>query len=289
MIYRLGDIDCEGAALKCIQSADHLLTPQLGTVDDLSVIKPVYTVVFNFADKGGDIRLVVAWHEEDLDSRGDATAINEVSRKWLRLDRGAEAASPLVDVSLCNLQNGSAWQFDLVATQTVDVGRLPPNLVRLAETISIDATVMRRQRSDISWVKYVPYAPVKLLQQRASYRYELGRTDYTVELTHFQDRVFTAGMQISHAPNVATYESRWSLEVYHNAWDTMLTANERVAVGERADWDDDVATWFPSNYTQDDGSEGGEDGFEQLLTHLRGLEAVVLARNVETFEGMAIG
>lgn len=271
-----------------MRKASKLLTPQVGTVEQLSDIRPVYTVIFTLADEAGDIRLIIQWHEQQSGSGSDNVSFAEISRKWLRLDRGAEAATPLIDISLCNLENSTAWQFNLATTQAIDLARLPQNLRSIAKSIRIDPAAMRKQRTSQPWVTWHSLAPIKSLQQRVSHRYGLGTSDYTVELTRFQDRAFTA--EPNRAFSVATYEPRWSLEVYHNAWDTMFTTNERVAVGEQAEWNDTAASWFPEDEFEVSGGPNNEGkGFKQLLARLGELKSIVVRSGVETYDGMEVG
>lgn len=179
----------ERSALRAVQAAETLLVPQSGMVHSLSDVKPVYTAIFTIADKGGDLRLSKTWHEVDEYGDGQNTTLEELSRSWIRVDRESTEPSLLYDVGLCNLQDGgSHWHFGLTAAQSVEDSRLPDNLKDFANHIDIDAKVARKDKGD-SWVRIRRDGPVKKIQQRTSYRYGLMNSDYTLELTHFQDRI----------------------------------------------------------------------------------------------------
>ena len=155
--------------------------------DTLEQVKPIYTAVFVVADKAGDVCFEISWQEKS-DSSGE---FEELSRNWTRLDRGATSQSSLVGISLLNLKNSSAWHFELSASNPVDNKRLSPECYNLNDSIRFDIRIARQQRTDKPFVRWSQYAPVKMLQQRTSYLFALKNSSYTLELTRFQDRVFT--------------------------------------------------------------------------------------------------
>lgn len=241
-------------------------------IQELSDVKPVYTAVFIIADFGGDYRLSITWHDP-ADASPESSELEELRRQWTRLDRKTGTANALVDISLIDLENGSAWQFDLAASQAIENCRLPSDLQRFADSVRLDITTARQGHAEKPFVKYLPYTPLKSLQQRISYRYGLVNSDYTVELTNYQDRIFKR--TTTDLPNSVIYESRWSLEVYHNLWDTWFARNAHLAVGSKADWED--AAWFPADDVWGPGV-GEDDGFAQLVEKLEGIKKAVWSR-----------
>lgn len=256
----------------------------------LNDVKPIYTAVLTFADKSGDLCLEVSWHEvEDNPGSGEFELV-EMSRMWTRMDRGAESPSSLIDISLLNLKNKSAWHFELSASHAVENNRLGQEYHNILDSIRIDAQIARQQRTDKPFVRWNPYAPVKMQQQRTSYLFALKNSNYTLELTRFQDRVYTRRTHSLGEPDCQVYEPRWSLEVYHSMWDTLLTRNEHLAIGAEVDWDHGVKTWFPEDDDLDDHAQvKGERGFEQLVEKLNLVEKAVLRSESEMFGGMEIG
>jgi hypothetical protein len=250
-------------------------------------VKPIYTAVFTFADKQGDLRLEMSWHEVQDDPDSNRSELVELSRTWTRLDRSATASSSLLDISLLNLSKSSAWNFSLSASLAVDPKRLAPEFDDIANSIRLDASLARAQRSDKKFVRWNPYAPVKTLQQRTSYAFALKNSNYTLELTRFQDRTFSGK---AGGVESEVYEPRWGLEVYHSSWDTLFASNEHLPVGEMADWDDSVKAWFPEDDDMGDYEQvKGETGFGQLVEKLGAVEKLVLGEEVETFGGMEVG
>lgn len=270
--------------------ADVLLDPRDSAVHELYDVKPVYTAVFVFAERAGDLRLEMSWHEERNSSGSKKGELVELCRTWTRLDRGSAGPTSLVDISLLNLEKGSAWHFDLSASHAVENNRLAPEYHNIADSVRADLQVARLQRTDKPFVRWNPYVPIKTLQQRTSYLFALKNSNYTVELTRFQDRIFTHRSRLASQVECEVYEPRWSLDVYHSIWDTLFTRNEHLQVGKAADWDAGVQTWFPEDDDLRDLSQvKGERGFEQLVAKLGLLEKVVLSSQGETYGGMEVG
>lgn len=252
----------------------------------LDEIKPIYTAVLIIADNAGDMCLEMSWKER-ADSSNE---LEPLSRTWTKLDRGNTSQSSLVAISLLNLNNSSAWHFELSASNPVDDKKLAVKYSNLADSIRVDINIARQQRADKPFVRWNSYARVTMFQQRTTYQFALKNSNYTLELTRFQDRIFTDQTHSHGEPDCKSYEPRWSLEVYHSMWDTLLTRNEHLAVGAMVDWDDGVKTWFPEDDDMNDFAQvKGETGFEQLVAKLDRVEKLVLRSESEMFGGMEIG
>ena len=285
-ICRLGNKATEQAALQILQEWNDLITPQDATTEHLVVVQPMYSIVFTFEDSAGDLRLTVTWKlMQDADSKDEA--FEGVSKKWARLERAAEDANPktgieqydpnagmssLLDVALTDLNTGMAWQFDVNAAQAVDKSRLSESYVEFEHSIKVNNEAVRKRSAEKLFVFYRPSGVrVKSIQQNVSYRYYLSQTDYNLELTRFQNRVFpprTAETMSFSSTAPTVFEPRWSLSVYRTEWDQTLSENEHLPIGQKANWADDVDTWFPEDAGSEDAQRNGL-GFAQLMTKLK--------------------
>lgn len=265
-------------------------------VTELTDVKPVYSAIFTFTDEAGDLRLSIEW-QETKDPITEKINFEEISRKWTRLERDTGVPTPVLDISLTDLNTSSAWQFDILASQTVVEARLSQQLHTFALNLRLDPAAAKHQDPARLFVRYNPYANLQSLQQRISYRYTLANSDFALELSRFQVRTFLSRK----FTEPVIYEPRWSLSVFRTQWDTMFTQNERLSIGNAVTWEDDVATWFPSDVGPGCSSPGVDEGmgeeWEQLLQKLGRIEALVAetAAKVEGEEvadlmgGMAIG
>ncbi|TKA64152.1 hypothetical protein B0A55_09296 [Friedmanniomyces simplex] len=280
----LGDKATEPALLSALQKTTDLVTPSDATVYDLTSVKPVYTVAFTFSNPSGDYRLTVEWHEA-YDEAMAMTHFEIFSKKWTRLARDTNVLTPLLDISLCDLSTTSAWQFDILASpQVIEENKLPPQLLAFSWNLKIDSDpALRAGKTDI-FVRFNPCANLTSFRQSISYQYTLVNSDYTLELSRFQNRTYPSRGASPSKGSTATAaeptvsEPRWSVSIFRKAWDAMLASNERLPVGEQAGWKHDAATWFPHDIGP--GCSGEDEGnacqgWEQLLEKLGRVGGVV--------------
>ena len=282
---RVGHKPTEEALLLALQAAKDLITPSDATIADLSDVKPVYSAIFTFADEAGDLRLTVEWHEAH-DAFNNSANLEEISKKWTRLERDNGTPTSLLDVSLTDLNSGTAWQFDILASQAADEAKLPQQLITFARNLRIDPALAKKQSADRIFVRYNPFATLRSIQQRISYRYTIANSDFKLELSRLQDRNYPSRSTSSPSGMPTVYEPRWSLSVYRTEWDTMFTQNERLPIGESTTWKDDVVTWFPYDVGPGASSVGEDEGqgWEQMVDKLGRIEALVAVARADAEE-----
>ena len=189
-----------------------------------------------------------------------------------------------------------AWQFEIHAAQSIEEARLPNGFSEFGDSRSLrpDANAARKatnpSATDVSFVIYRPsFAHLRHQEQRLTYRYGIVGSDYTVELSRFQHRSFPAREARILAPAVepTVFESRWGLSVHRIEWDTMFTRNERLPIGEKADWSHEEDVWFPPNYSVDDEKQSG---FVQMMEKLKRVKTLVMeAHENDLHGGMKVG
>jgi hypothetical protein len=288
--FRLGDKATEKVLLKTFQSTSKLIMPLDPTAESLQV-PPVYMATFTFADAQGDLQLAVEWQPAPADV--DGSHFDIISKKWSRLDRDQEACTPipLVDVAFINLRTSRAWQFHLLAAQVVEEAGLPKSLATFSSSVKIIPSAVKQDATDRPFVQYHSWAPIKKLQLGKSYRFAISSSEFSLELTRFQEYVFPPP-----APTTATApvpngwrqpttrqptisEPRWSVNVYNLEWDLMFAKeNAPMKIGTRAQWNPDPHTWFPYDKGPDSPVPKPDDdemGWCQLLQKLGKIEAVV--------------
>lgn len=270
---------------------------------DLKDVRPIYTAIFTFEDPGGHYRLSVEWHQtQDAYVGNGSINLDEASKKWTRLDRDMSTPASLLDVSLCDLNKSSAWQFDILAShQVVDETKLPTPLVNFARNLKIDRNAALKSDNSDLFVRFNSYTSLVSIQQRISYQYFIANSDFTLELSRFQDRTYPpraiSPFTTTSANQPIVYEPRWGLNVFREHWDTMLAKNERLGIGEHADWEGDVATWFPVDVGPGSAKvdeENANQGWHQLMEKLGRIERLVASAKAEGEEedlvgGMTVG
>lgn len=212
-------------------------------------------------------------------------------RKWTRFERYSGNSTPLLDVNLTDLNSGRAWQFDILASQPVDERKVPDTLQKFANSIRIHALSAGKLKTKDAFVlHYNALSNLINVQERTCYSYVIANSEFNLEISRFQNRIChprsspAAPENAAHTSSRAaheTYEPRWSLSVYRQAWDTLFNENERLPVGQGVGWRNDMATWFPP----DIGSEASEKedvGWSQLMDNLGQIEAMVAKLKVDT-------
>lgn len=213
---------------------------------------------------------------ETSESETDKLEFGESTKEWTRLDRDTGHATKLVDVSMTDPHNGSAWQFEMLSSEVVEHSKLPRELRHFADRVRIDPMAVRNKKSDDkSFITFNPFVQPKTVRQMIRYQYGIKGTDYTLELSQFQDWVYAARKSMADAVEPTVFEPRWGLSVFRVEWDTMFTKNARLTIGASADWTDEMENWFPQDWVPDDDDEGKQDGFGQLLRKLAKIEKLV--------------
>ncbi|KAI7531054.1 hypothetical protein KC331_g14335 [Hortaea werneckii] len=296
-IYDLDELGDRPTEERLVDYAQHhagsLLSPLDPTTSDLHEVKPTFSADFKFYDSAGNLCLTIEWQEalEHMDS--DRVEYVQKYRKWTRFERDSGNSTPLLDINLTDLNSGRAWQFDILASQPVDERKVPDALQKFANSIRIHAlSAAKLKGKDPFVLRYTVLSNLISVQERTCYNYVIANSEFNLEISRFQNRIYhprpsmAAPEEAAHPPSRAkpdTYEPRWSLSVYRQAWDTLFNENERLPVGQGVEWKSDMATWFPA----DIGSEASEKedvGWSQLMDNLGQIEAMVANLKVETYE-----
>ncbi|KXT01537.1 hypothetical protein AC578_4548 [Pseudocercospora eumusae] len=276
----IGDATAEAKVHDVFLQASDLLIPHGAMTTSLRDVKPVFAATFVFDDANGALQLHMSWHELE-EGKADGPEYLLEQAKWTRLDRDTNRPTPLLDMSLTDLHTGSAWQFEIAASRSVEEYKVPQNLRDFASRVTIDPIQAVKQSADKSFVRYNPFIRVRSFRQEISFRYNILNSDYTLELKRFQDRIFSTPQTLVEKQKVTVYEARWGVNVFRTDWDTAFSKNESLPIGEAADWDDTFEVVFPSDIGPDVEDDG--DGFEQLLGKLDRIAALV--RGSHAIEG----
>ncbi|KAI7531136.1 hypothetical protein KC331_g14284 [Hortaea werneckii] len=290
----LGDRTTEERLVDHVQHhAGSLLSPLDSALSDLHEVKPTFSADFTFHDSAGNLCLTIEWQEALEHMNSDRVEYVEKERKWTRFERDSGNPTPLLDINLTDLNSGWAWQFDILASQPVDEKKVPETLQKFANSIRIHAlSAAKLKGKDPIVLRYTVLSNLINVQERTCYSYVIANSEFNLEISRFQTRIYHPrppmaapedGPRTSFRAGPETYEPRWSLSAYRQAWDTLFNENERLPVGQGVGWKNDMATWFPA----DIGSEASEKedvGWSQLMDNLGQIEAMVAKLKVETHE-----
>jgi hypothetical protein len=254
--------------------ADHLLIPPESIQRNLSEVRPTYNVNFTFQDAAGDVCLSISWSEQ-VDNRRKTSSLNSCRPRWTRLKAGASRATTLINMSLTNLETGLAWAVELLSSRVLDEDRVPSRLVDFADEVSVDREIMTKAtQANQRFMVYPTIPGLKAVRQMITWQFDISKSDYSLEVTKFNDTIYDP-TQPFHPPQLS--KDSWSLSLESVVWKTSFAENESLAIGARADWNDDIATWFDKDIgtanVDDDDEE--PDGFSQLLDKLNDIETLL--------------
>ena len=90
-----------------------------------------------------------------------------------------------------------------------------------------------------TWEKDLPMQP-SAFQQKTALRYRLAhQSEWEFEIARYDN------YGDPKAENVPV-ETNWGASLYNTRWDSTLTANSTLGIGEAARWDPKLETFFPS-------------------------------------------
>ncbi|KAI7496103.1 hypothetical protein KC367_g6903 [Hortaea werneckii] len=290
----LGDRPIEERLLDYLQQhAGSLLSPLEATISELHEVKPTFFATFTFHDSAGDLCLTIEWHEALEHMNSDRVEYVEKERRWTRFERDSGHAASLLDINLTDLNSGWAWQFDILASQPVDERKVPHTLQNFANGIRIDAPSAAKLKAKAPIVlRYNALSNLIRVQERMCYGYVIANSEFNLEISRFQNRLYHPRSSTSTPGDAArsssragpdVYEPRWSLSVYRQAWDTFFNENERLPVGQGVKWNCDINIWFPADIGSE-ASEMEDVGWSQLMDNLGQIEALIAKLRAETHE-----
>lgn len=76
------------------------------------------------------------------------------------------------------------------------------------------------------------------------------------------------------SPNVTTASSKtqWGASFWNTEWDTILSANDNLGIGQAAKWEPNFDRFFP---VSKDGKELGKDGFQSFLDDVKDITRIL--------------
>jgi hypothetical protein len=259
----LGDRELERGLLDRFFASDNL---SAGTSWDTAEAKanPHCTLSFvikSFEHGKDDYRL-----EADFPTLRDAPIIS-----WSRVPRdgggggggggASEPDSKLLSVTLLDLQRPSlSYHVGVQGRAPLtdrELSRLPVSWQTFAARLKLDPPLAREPATPGRFFVMPDVGatvPLLRLRQRRAWRFcveaRAGAADAAVVEGYEAEVALAQDVEcFSHAVTgklvYTAMEPRWGVQVLHRAWDAMLSANERLAVGERRLWEAKEWDFFP--------------------------------------------
>ena len=256
--------------------ADSILAPSTTWARTLREDLPTYSAVFVLADPSDEscYRFEIAF--KDL---GDS--FERTSHSWSKLDPGSTVPTTLLNVPLVDLENDSAWTFEMTAAQPIlDMSQVPKNLLRLAKGVQLDDERARDHAHPSRFIKFPSGLPIVYYDQKVAWTFNIVGSQYQVEVGRVQrgemDKFKTPAI-VSEPTGYPPQTLCWTLTVGHDDWSRFLGSHTTLPMGGKTDYQINEQIWFPKDF---EAVPSSEDGFSSLMEKLGKIEAVVRGEKV---------
>ena len=235
---------------------------------------PTYTCVFTVRLGDGKHYRFEALYAQDFEEEYVCK-----SKFWMRLDEDNKLTK-LLDLTLVDLAQDSAWQLDVLSGYTIEVN-LPEMLRLFAEGVNLKADAA--QLSTVTNEQYFTYRLVPGVtlvdyQQRKCFAYNFVKGPYVCEASITQNFYPAPDpeREIPDQVNLVCQSPRGSLSVFHRQWDTTLAENANLPIGKPVKWAPELKTFFPEDDIAITGTEdGAKPGFAGFVQRLQEIESIV--------------
>ena len=160
----------------------------------------------------------------------------------------------------------ASWKLQVSNETSIDSSRINPKMTEFAESVKFSKipktrTELTGQRV-FTWKKDFPgIMQPSTFQQKTALRYRLAQQpDWEFEIARYDNY---GNPKSENVP----VETNWGATLYNTNWDSVLTANSSLGIGEAAEWTPKLETFFPSRTGTDNlnGVEGTDPGVTEFL------------------------
>ncbi len=145
---------------------------------------------------------------------------------------------------LTKVKRGSSWKLRASTENHIEPARISPKMVEFMESIKLkrgpNTTIELSGDKVFDWDRNPGCILVTAFQQKTSLRFRLVRNmDYILEISRYD----TYGRQ---GEEKKTTQTNWGATLWNTEWDAELMANGSLGIGQSADWDPRLQTFFPA-------------------------------------------
>ena len=139
---------------------------------------------------------------------------------------------------------------------TIDKSRITPQMEEFANSVTLKkippGPLKPTGDKMFRWKKDFPgVMRPKSFEQKTSYRYRLiHNNDYVFELARYD-------VYGDPKDEDLPVHTSWAVSLYNREWDSTLAGNAELSIGQSADWNPGLRTFFPSHGSADKGPDPG--------------------------------
>ncbi|KAG9682284.1 hypothetical protein KCU95_g14397, partial [Aureobasidium melanogenum] len=273
----LGDKVLEESLLSRFLSATESLQSCDRFVRDLADTKPEYTasIEVDIKDGRGNVLITKRWHEEN----GSFSPSNPEFKRVIE----QTGRTRFLEVYLTDTLSDLTWLLDMSALGVPDSSHLPQWVRDHAEFyVNLQPEKARNAESFCDFESYDGrpklLAHKRAIREKISWKFEMREpySGYEVEVAKVFNKHYTESVIGGREP-VTTFEGRWTIEVKHRQWSSLLSENHELRAGKGAEWKADIQSWFPVDSTD---TNEKLKGHVELLRALERVQDIVLGKSL---------
>lgn len=143
--------------------------------------------------------------------------------------------------------SGPSWKLRASTENHINPARITPKMVQFVESIKLNkepnTTIELTGDKVFRWDKNPGCMLVRAFQQKTALRFRLVKNmEYILEISRYD-------MYQSQGDETKITQTNWGATLWNTEWDATLMANGSLGIGEAADWDPELRTFFPSQST----------------------------------------
>lgn len=258
-------------------SATDTLNPCDRFAQHLRDTKPEYTasIEVDVKDGGGSLLITKSWYEEN----GSFYPSNPEYKRVVK----NTGRTRFLEVYLSDTLSNLTWLLDISALGVPQTSHLPDWVRNHGEYyVNLVPEKARSQESFCDFQSFKgesrPLAHKRAIREKIIWRFEMKApyTGYEVEVAKVFNRTYTPVILGGQEPET-TFEERWTVDVKHRQWSSLLSENHELRAGIGAEWKADIQSWFPveSNDTNEK-----VKGHVELMHVLQRVQDIVIGNSV---------
>lgn len=223
-----------------VQKATDLFLPMDSSGISLEEVVPSFSACFDFKNPDSP---PMTFTLELSSSYAAPTIYEKVQELWTRTDR-RDNAVPL-EAFMARLDGGASWKLQVSTENNIDSSRVNPKMTQFADSVKLSK--IPRTRTELTgqkvfaWGKDLPgVMQPSAFQQKTALRYRLShQPEWEFEIARYDNYGDPKNENIP-------VETNWGATLSNTNWDSILTANSTLGIGEAARWDPNLKTFFPA-------------------------------------------
>ena len=252
--------------MRKVYSANGLFEPHNHSTFELEDVVPSFGACFTFQELDGPI------HQLEVGTGPgsfDGCFYEKTHSAWTRVDR--RDISTLLGVYKIQLDGGSSWMLHILKENMADKSHITPRMEEFANSVTLKkispGLLKPTGHKMFRWKDFPGAMRPRSFEQKTSYKYRLvHNNDYVFEIARYD--VYGDAKD----ENMPVHTS-WAATLYNREWDSTLAGNSELGIGQSADWNPRLATFFPGHVSSAD--KGLDPGVVEFLSTVEMVTAFV--------------